>query len=100
MVDPEALTTLRRILEQTRQYLDYANMQLKQGEEPRYLRWRYRRCEFIKEFTRPMPSEAAASPGRDPAGGKSGFQPDSASGLPACWGLGSRQAGCPSAESG
>ncbi len=34
-------------------------MQLKQGEEPRYLRWRCRRCEFIKEFTRPMPSEAA-----------------------------------------
>ncbi len=53
MADEEALSTLRRVLEQTRQSIDCAIMQLKQCDEPRHLRWRCRRCEFIKHFTRP-----------------------------------------------
>jgi hypothetical protein len=60
MADPEALKALRAILEQTRQCLDYAIFQLKSTEEERYLRWRCRRCEKIKCFTKPMPAHAAA----------------------------------------
>lgn len=59
-MDQEALKTLRGILEQTRQYLDYAIFQLKSNEEERHLLWRCRRCEQIKCFTRPMPAHAAA----------------------------------------
>ncbi len=71
MVDPEALSTFRRLLEQTRQFIAYAIMQLKQCDERRHLRWRCRRCEFIKEFIRPMPIEAATLP----QGRASSFEP-------------------------
>ncbi|MBA3354314.1 MAG: hypothetical protein H0U23_18130 [Blastocatellia bacterium] len=58
-MDKTALTTLREALEHARQQLDYVIGRLKAGEEPRYLRWRCRRCEHVKAFTRPMPEHVA-----------------------------------------
>jgi rubrerythrin len=58
-VDKAALTVLRQSLENARQQLDYVIGRLKGAEEPRHLRWRCRRCEYIKHFTRPMPESAA-----------------------------------------
>ncbi len=58
-MDKTALTTLREALEHARQQLDYVIGRLKAGEEPRCLRWRCRRCEYVKGFTRPMPEHVA-----------------------------------------
>ena len=59
MLDKEALATLRRSLENARQQLDYVIGRLTSEAEPRHLRWRCRRCESIKRFTRPMPKNVA-----------------------------------------
>ncbi len=59
MLDKDAVATLRRSLENARQQLDYVIGRLKADEEPRHLRWRCRRCETVKRFTRPMPESVA-----------------------------------------
>ena len=59
-MDEKALTTLRESLEHARQMLDYVIGRLKSAEQPRHLRWRCRRCEYIKHFTRPMPHDVAS----------------------------------------
>ena len=58
-MDKTALTTLREALEHARQQIDYVIGRLKTGEEARHRRWRCRRCEHIKCFTRPMPEHVA-----------------------------------------
>ena len=59
MLDKDALATLRQSLENARQQLDYVIGRLTSAAEPRHLRWRCRRCEAIKRFTRPMPESVA-----------------------------------------
>jgi hypothetical protein len=58
-MDKTALTTLREALEHARAQLDYVIGRLQSSGEVRCLRWRCRRCDYIKCFTRPMPEHVA-----------------------------------------
>jgi predicted Zn-ribbon and HTH transcriptional regulator len=54
-----ALKPLDAIPETIRERADCALKQLQHVEEQRSMRWKYKDCEYVKHFTRPVPLEAA-----------------------------------------
>ena len=60
MAETEAkiTSTLKAILETIRERADYALKQIEESEEQRSTRWRCKHCEYVKHFTKAVPSEA------------------------------------------
>jgi len=68
----EKLSAIKPILETIRERADFALKQIQEAEEERSMRWRCKNCRWVKNFTRPVPLEAA---GRCPRCKSISFQP-------------------------
>jgi predicted Zn-ribbon and HTH transcriptional regulator len=55
-----SLKSLKAILETIRARADFALKQLQKSEEERSMRWKCKDCNYIKHFTRPVPSDVAS----------------------------------------